>query len=98
MLHYYAGTCHYQGFEVKQNASAAISHFGQAAELGHAKATSALGMMVEYGVGVSIDRDRAINLYRQAAEDGELFAAGRLAYFETMQDIELHQGSQSDAH
>lgn len=96
-LHYLAGCCYYFGSGTQKSAQAAISHFTRASELGLAKATSALGMMHDYGIGVEEDKARAMSFYSEAAADGEPYAAGQLAFHEVMQDIASQDESRNNA-
>ena len=61
----------------------AVEWTKKASELGHAKATGALGLLYENGKGVDKDEAKAFELYVKAAELGDSWTAHRLVpYYE----------------
>jgi tetratricopeptide (TPR) repeat protein len=62
-----------------QNVQAAVTQFRKAAERGYAAAQYNLGIMCEYGQGVSQDYGEALNWYREAARQGDEMAKNKLA-------------------
>jgi TPR repeat protein len=70
-----------QGEVTWEEAAEAVTLFAQAANAGHADAAYNLGVCFRRGIGVDVDRDKAHELYRAAAEKGHpsaQFALGSL--------------------
>lgn len=57
----------------------AVPWYTRAAEAGHSDAQINLGMMFANGEGIPVDLDRAVSLYRQAADQGNPFGHFNLA-------------------
>lgn len=57
----------------------AMQHFKVAAELGQAEALFLMGRLHEQGMGVSADEEKAMDYFRQAADNGDPKAQFRLA-------------------
>jgi len=62
-----------------QNVGAAVDQLRKAAERGYASAQYNLGVMYEYGQGVSQDYGEALIWYRKAARQGDEMAKNKLA-------------------
>ena len=71
-----------RGLEAYRNGDAAqaAKHFTRAVRAGSADAMNNLGMLLLQGQGVAIDRDRAMGLFRDAAEKGHVVAARNIGY------------------
>lgn len=61
---------------------AAGGYFAQAYQMGHVRAGQVLGRMYYLGAGIDRDRDKAVELYRKAAERGDAYALHSLGMAE----------------
>jgi len=68
-----------RAFFKAQNIQVAVDELRKAAEQGYAAAQYNLGVMYEYGRGVSQDYGEALIWYRKAAEQGDEMAKDKLA-------------------
>jgi TPR repeat protein len=64
-----------RGFTGKRNLGAAVAYWRDAAARGDAIARLELGHLYFYGTGVEADSDKALDLFRQASDQGILRAA-----------------------
>jgi TPR repeat protein len=62
------GSIYYKGIILKQNYSLAVDSFERASKLGNIDALNNLGLCFEYGKGVERSLEKAMTLYKQAAE------------------------------
>lgn len=62
------------------NFAQASRHFARGVRAGDADAMNNLGMLYLQGQGVSVDQGKAMELFRQAAEQGHLIAARNIGY------------------
>lgn len=62
------------------NFAQAARHFTRGVRSGDADAMNNLGMLLLQGQGVAMDRERAMSLFRQAAEKGHVVAARNIGY------------------
>lgn len=62
--------------------AAARSYFSKANDMGHVRAGQVLGRMYYLGAGTEVNRERAVDLYRKAAEKGDAYALHSLALSE----------------
>jgi len=73
------GICYRQGFGVPKDFEKAFSLFQEAADQGNPLGMSHLAYMYEAGLGVNgVDKNKAIELYRSAAEKNDVYAFERL--------------------
>ncbi|KAL2913780.1 Chitin synthase 4 [Polyrhizophydium stewartii] len=70
---------HSSGFHVAQSDTEAFEWIARAARAGFPKAVFGLAYFYEKGIGVQVDEDTAIDLYRRAADLGEQSAVDKIA-------------------
>jgi len=64
------------------NLTEASGYFEQAYQMGHVRAGQVLGRMHYLGAGIDLDRQKAVDLYRKAAERGDAYALHSLGMAE----------------
>lgn len=75
------GTWYLEGIYVQKNIRKAFEYFERAADLrsaNYAEAQYQLGMLYEAGIGCEINLEKAKTLYKQAGEQGHIYAKGAL--------------------
>lgn len=84
-------------YQDKEDFSSAVYWFGKAAEQGHSKAQTNLGTLYYYGVGVTQNLDKAMDLFTKAAAKGDEKAKDYLAQLrlQAVQNNQTDQNSQT---
>ena len=76
---YYLGELYQRGY-VPEDEKEVVKWFSKAAEQGHAKAQSELGLLYAAGEGVTQDDSVAVEWYRKAVDQGDVNAMCNLGY------------------
>jgi hypothetical protein len=70
----------YDGIGIPKNVTNAFKYYRTAADLGHAKAQSNIGVMYEKGIGVKVDLSLAREMYHRSALQGNAVAQSNLGH------------------